>query len=746
MPTKKKKSSLNKKVKKQQSDQATDGTTTEDVITEFIQDDVQAADDNGSEKAPTRPKKCPHLKQGTRLTRVGRLLPTTLQSPHCTTCKKNANALKSQQKNHGVSASDSTITENPTSLWACLYCGLINCGRQDSSHAVKHAISCGKICASAPVSMQDEQEIQVWCYSCDDEVVWDKERGSNQLVGEVERMMQDSLKKAGRGPKPVLPVQSLVTPQPSPRQSRENSITKSKEILKAPGLANLGNTCFFNSVMQCMAYTRPLRRHFLSSASSDPEMYNDSPVTAALQWYYKQMDMAATQNAKAINPKQLFGILSSEWGVYRRMAQQDSHELLRRLLGKVQTEEWDRAKASKLAIEAQGQDEEATHNGVASHSSTAASDLSSSPTHSLPDTKSAQSKRAKTFVESVFGGCLSQIIVCTECRNISCSYEDFMDLSLPLPQKSRNPLLPSGLRRSSKGTSSEPEHGTGSPETVAELTDSVDQLAVDGSPTDTKDERLIKLLTRSTHSESNRKTDGLTVQQCLDEFMKVEVLDGDAKFKCEECYKRQYPQFAVTTGQPVLKEGGESAPCDDDVSGDEPGLQPGGEAEPPVEAPPVAKPPAIYTRALKRYLLQPSTLPPILVLQLKRFTATFFGTRKMDEYVEFGEEIDLSNYLAPETLEKQPNTSAVDVSQRSTKYRVYGIVVHSGGLLSGHYVAYVRVPKALVSDDKASDALTADEDSEHASWIYASDTHVRASTWEEVKKQKAYLVFYEKIE
>ncbi|KAI8896168.1 hypothetical protein BC833DRAFT_554109 [Globomyces pollinis-pini] len=86
-----------------------------------------------------------------------------------------------------------------------------------------------------------------------------------------------------------------------------------------------------------------------------------------------------------------------------------------------------------------------------------------------------------------------------------------------------------------------------------------------------------------------------------------------------------------------------------------------------------------------------NSFPPILHLQLKRFDYDFERDAfiKINDRHEFGMTLDLDPFLNPEVLNdldpKQPK-----VSQR---YRLQGVLVHSGDLNAGHYFALIRPKK-----------------------------------------------------
>lgn len=83
-------------------------------------------------------------------------------------------------------------------------------------------------------------------------------------------------------------------------------------------------------------------------------------------------------------------------------------------------------------------------------------------------------------------------------------------------------------------------------------------------------------------------------------------------------------------------------------------------------------------------------LPKILVISLKRFSHD--GRQKLNSHINFPlENLDLSRYVQGYNASKY-------------KYNLYGICNHSGGVLGGHYTAFVKH-----MDDK---------------WIHFNDTHV----------------------
>ena len=74
-------------------------------------------------------------------------------------------------------------------------------------------------------------------------------------------------------------------------------------------------------------------------------------------------------------------------------------------------------------------------------------------------------------------------------------------------------------------------------------------------------------------------------------------------------------------------------------------------------------------------------------------------------------------------------------------YRLNGIVVHSGGLNGGHYVAYIRKYLKENGDDVTTKGTAEGTESK---WFYFSDTHFREATEKEVQGAQAYLLVYER--
>jgi len=112
--------------------------------------------------------------------------------------------------------------------------------------------------------------------------------------------------------------------------------------------------------------------------------------------------------------------------------------------------------------------------------------------------------------------------------------------------------------------------------------------------------------------------------------------------------------------------------------------------------------------------------PIILTVHLKRFQQNFKGKpTKSSKDVDFDWVLDISPYCNEEARSKYPMI-----------YQLYGIVVHSGSIAGGHYVAYVkkRPTKGIPG------------------WYYFSDSvYSRLSSFEEVGKQQAYILFYQQV-
>ncbi|KAJ3197212.1 ubiquitin-specific protease ubp2 [Irineochytrium annulatum] len=713
------------------------------------------------------------------------------------------------------------------SLWVCLFCAATLCGRNDQAHALAHNADC-----PTHALVLNLETLDVWCYSCDDGV--EPTATKNQIITDARALFNSEPKK------------TVVAEKPAVDGVKKQGGKAGKALASAPGLVNLGNTCFFNSVMQCLTYTNALEEYERSvrdrSGSSTPNSngerqlgFVEKALSRAFLNFIKVMRSQAGKGV-SVNPSNLFGQLGKKYPVYKSFRQQDSHELLRCLLDGVKEEQLARD-GNNMVISGQ-----------------------------------------RTFVDSIFGGKLVSSVVCDVCKTISYRFEEFLDISVPIVNDDKKPSLGifAAMKRISRSPSPASTDRQREPSAGSNSHLGVGAPSVSGSrpgtPSMTDNERLIENIMRPLDVVDTEPR--MTVLKCLSSFMTVDLLDGSNGLACEQCNKPPSTPELHPRGSPMATQGELRHPATKSPSGlltipfssviplndsgsdaatvasagtstlnetvsiasdnaadmssvdgsevvravitdsalvrphraptpmilehteaaflpKEPaaparshslqsmntamavdGPEFSGPLEPPKrteslklkspvgggcvlrtpkaidamdvsstastdsESEPATRTkggPIVLTRAYKRFLIH--SFPNVLVIHLKRFqqVGSSSRTRKNEDPVAFRDRLDLSPFLSPAEVEERVKgqPAPVPADRSGSQYRLFGVVVHQGSIFGGHYVAYVRTTPVGASQEQ---------------WIYASDSSVRASSWEEVSKVQAYLLFYDREE
>jgi len=150
------------------------------------------------------------------------------------------------------------------------------------------------------------------------------------------------------------------------------------------------------------------------------------------------------------------------------------------------------------------------------------------------------------------------------------------------------------------------------------------------------------------------------------------------------------------------------------------------------------------------FLIRP---PKVLCIHLQRRHYDMACDRmvKVMKYVDFPEVLDVSSYCAFRTNsfgQKNMNVSINDVNENlkklsSTKneisYKLMSVIEHKGNAFGGHYQTYRRTRKVDVLGDEGMSSPKREYQPE---WALVSDESVVLRTWSDVRRCRAYMLFY----
>ncbi|CAL5337183.1 unnamed protein product [Camellia sinensis] len=361
----------------------------------FAQQSIPSTDDGLS--VIKERKVCSHLDKGIDLAKFSARI-RSIEHIRCEDCREGVvdrRASKGRGKQVKKKGGGS-VDKKPESkaIWVCLECGHLSCGgigfpTTPQTHAVRHARQ-----TRHPLAIQFENLQLRWCFPCNTLIPVEKLEESGEqkdpLSDIVKLIKGRSFQGASVDVENVYFGSGSVISEVKSENAASSLDGKSGYVVR--GLVNLGNTCFFNSIMQNLLAMERLRNHFLELDESV------GPLTVSLKKLFIETSPEAGLR-NVINPKSFFGFVCAQASQFRGYQQHDSHELLRCLLDGLCTEELS-ARKQTTSVE----------NGISSN-------------------------LGPTFVDGIFGGQLSSTVSCLECGHSSTVFEPFLDLSLPVPTK-----------------------------------------------------------------------------------------------------------------------------------------------------------------------------------------------------------------------------------------------------------------------------------------------------------------------
>ncbi|XP_065906351.1 trichohyalin-like isoform X2 [Dysidea avara] len=458
----------------------------------------------------------------------------------------------------------------------------------------------------------------------------------------------------------------------------------SHDTSKVKPLRNMGNTCYFNSVLQALNQTPAIIHIESECMRGGSRMYklvtgNGNKMEVLLygrigtlhekmQAFFQEVN----SEQSSVEPSQLLKHIAIKNSRFGNHTQEDSHELLRVLLHELKMEE----------VENIRKDVSST---LAATSFTTTMDGETKQL--LKGYHRAASRVGTTPIEHVVGGAMINSVACRECNVPTQTVEPFFDISLNVPEnekeENRQKMSPYAV-----GASNSNSKNKNANKASAYTKRPVPQTGY----REIDDNDMRELLQRNGfhyHPKPVVKTD---VEISLTYPIKSDNLNEANKFICGACTKK--------------KGGG-----DDDIA---------------------------LCWVAKQLVIH--KLPQVLILHMKRFTIGPYSVTKNSTYMSFPLVLDVAPYCSESCLKE-----FCDINN-NIFYGLYAVVVHLGcSLKSGHYIAYVRRRPERKPGHPAGKGVYDQRVAHDGKWYCTSDTTISECNggFDDVKNCEAYLLFYE---
>ncbi|XP_026756497.1 ubiquitin carboxyl-terminal hydrolase 16 isoform X2 [Galleria mellonella] len=432
--------------KKRQSDPTENG----DESTESCDENVKSA--------------CPHVAKAVLLTGLKKTLKTSGLEKECAECKASSK----------TEVTDPDFEEDLT-LWMCLRCGSQLCGRARNKHALNHY---NKPHSDSHSLTANTTTWEVHCYDCNNEVIPSSSKKLHECIEYLKKHAMPSGNTKSLPPielpfesRPkvdlVLPVEPILNSEPLKSDSLIQSDFRFKSdklkdkatamnLPRVRGLSNLGNTCFFNSVMQCLVqtpyllqvlqematpgerFTLPGGKLKIKGEGDEMKEIDLPPITGQLaEWGNLTRTLAETLaelqtgEGGVFTPRKLLSALVNKLPQFDGGDQHDAHELLRHLLEAVRSE--DLRRYQSVILSSLGMNSKV--------------DPAKVDGEVKQKVKFYGQQASDTMLrpEQVFRGFLVSTLECQDCYNQSDRAEYFLDLSLPVAAS--RPQPPAVVRR-----------------------------------------------------------------------------------------------------------------------------------------------------------------------------------------------------------------------------------------------------------------------------------------------------------